>query len=88
MVSRCPRYFRFTTEDRHSWQGSACLKGAKLGSAAYFSIGALMDKQATLEADPSRNDYSFAKLTALFDKVRIDLLCGDNICIAAGLVSV
>jgi hypothetical protein len=53
-----------------------------------FSIGALMDKQAALEADPSRNDYSFAKLTALFDKVGIDLLCGDNICIAAGFVSV
>jgi hypothetical protein len=47
-----------------------------------------MDKQAALEADPSRNDYSFAKLTALFDKVGIDLLCGDNICIAAGFVSV
>jgi hypothetical protein len=47
-----------------------------------------MDKQPALEADPSRNDYSFAELTTLFDKAGIDLLCGDNICIAAGLVSV
>jgi hypothetical protein len=47
-----------------------------------------MAKQAALEADPSRNDYSFAKLTALFDTVGIDLLCGDNIYIAARFVSV
>ena len=39
-------------------------------------------------SDPSRNDCSFAELTALFDKVGIDLFCGDNICVAAGLVSV
>src|SRR6266849_7561272 len=28
-VRRCPRYFRFTPESRHSSQGLACLKGAK-----------------------------------------------------------
>jgi hypothetical protein len=27
-VRRCPRYFRFTLESRHSSQGAACLKGA------------------------------------------------------------
>src|SRR5260370_42663595 len=28
-VRRCPRYFRFTPDSRHSSQGLACLKGAK-----------------------------------------------------------
>jgi len=27
-VWRCPRFFRFSPESRHSSQGSACLKGA------------------------------------------------------------
>jgi hypothetical protein len=35
-------------------------------------------------ADPSR----FGRLTALFDEIGIDLLCGDAICFAAGLVSI
>jgi hypothetical protein len=35
-----------------------------------------------------RNDFGFAKLTTLFGKVGINLLCGDDICIAAGPVSV
>jgi hypothetical protein len=39
-------------------------------------------------SDPNRNDDSFAKLTALFDKVGIDLLCRNNVGIAASLVSV
>src|SRR6266403_1551492 len=28
-VWRCPRFFRFSPESRHSSQGSACLKGAR-----------------------------------------------------------
>src|ERR1700726_4044213 len=43
------------------------------------------------EASPApvgRNVYNSAMLTALFDKVGIDLLCGDNVCTAAVLVSV
>jgi hypothetical protein len=37
---------------------------------------------------PSRDDSGFARLTALFDNIGIDLLGGGNIGIAAGLVSV
>jgi hypothetical protein len=47
-----------------------------------------MDNQVALVVDLSRNPYSFAKLRALFDEVGIDLLCGDDVCIAAGPVSV
>jgi len=39
-------------------------------------------------SDPSRNNSGFTRLTALFDKIRIDPLGGDNIRIAASLVSV
>jgi hypothetical protein len=39
-------------------------------------------------SDPSRNDSGFTRLTALFDKIGIDPLGGDNIGIAASLVSV
>ena len=39
-------------------------------------------------SDPSRNDSGFTRLTALFDKIGIDPLGGDNIRIAASLVSV
>jgi hypothetical protein len=37
---------------------------------------------------PSRDDSGFARLTALFDNIGIDLLGGGNIGIAAGLVAV
>jgi hypothetical protein len=39
-------------------------------------------------SDPSRNDSGFTRLTALFDKIGIDPLGGDNIRIAASPVSV
>jgi hypothetical protein len=39
-------------------------------------------------SDPSRNDSGFTRLTAPFDKIGIDPLGGDNIRIAASLVSV
>jgi len=35
---RCPRFFRFSPESRHSSQGSACLKGATFGSRRAHSI--------------------------------------------------
>jgi hypothetical protein len=65
---------------RHSQGRSVRLKG--------ISSGRKRRRIVNNATDPSRNDYGFAKSTALFDKVGIDLLRSDIICIAADLVSV
>ena len=52
-VWRCPRYFCFTPENRHSSQGAACLKGAKkrpsLAGTFDLSLNAAERRELTVQ---------------------------------------
>jgi hypothetical protein len=88
---RCPLYRAWQTPLGHRGLSEMCQERthAERCRTSPCGIATTIHPQTEASAAPvGRNVYNSARLTALFDKVGIDLLCGDNVCTAAGLVSV
>ena len=90
--SRCfPLYTRKRTQVRHRAMSEKCQNRTHAERCRTSPCVIATTIHPQTEASPApvgRNVYNSAMLTALFDKVGIDLLCGDNVCTAAVLVSV